>query len=177
MDIFSNANLLTNIRKAKHPKVICSHGNTKTAEMKGDLPGYPNPVCYGEEGISNILSLSKVKENFRVAYDSENGNIFTVHTPHGDIEFQECSKGLFYYNTYDSHAATFVTAVAQKKTIYTNCQFIKVKQARKLQSIIGYPSYCTHIDIVEKKSIKDCPITRFDVKSTEDIFGPNVDAL
>ena len=177
MNICSNANLLTNIRKAKHPKVISSHGGTKTVDMEGDLRGYPNHVYYNEEGIANILSLSKVKETFRVTYDSDNGNIFTVNTPHGDIELQECSKGLFYHDTYNSHASTFVTTVAQKKTMYTNRQFIKAKQARKLQSTIEYPSYRTYIDNVENKSIKNCPITRFDVKNAEDIFGPNVDAL
>ena len=104
-------------------------------------------------------------------------DFFTVHTPHGDIEFHECSKGLFYHDTDDGYAATFVTTVAQKMTMYTNRQFIKAKQARKLQSTIGYPSYRNYAGIVQNKSIKDCPITRFDVKSAKDIFGPNIDAL
>ena len=81
-DIFSNSNLLRNIRSAKTPKATCSHGGTKTADIQGDLLGYYNP-----KGIAIILSLSKVKKTFKVTYDSENGIIFTVHTPHGDIIF------------------------------------------------------------------------------------------
>ena len=95
--------------------------------MEGDLPGYPNPVYYDPEGIVNALSLSKVKETFKVTYGSENGNSFTVHTPHGDIILQECTKVLYYHSTDSSNAATFMTIVAQKKTMYTNRQFIKEK--------------------------------------------------
>ena len=39
VDIFSNDRLLTNIRKAKHPNAIRSHGGTKTAYMEGNLLG------------------------------------------------------------------------------------------------------------------------------------------
>ena len=73
VDFFSNASLLTNIRKVQHPKVIRSHRGTKITDIKGDLPGHPNLFYYDEEGAVNILSLSKVKETFRVTYDSENG--------------------------------------------------------------------------------------------------------
>lgn len=112
-----------------------------------------------------------------MTYDSENGNVFTLHTPHEDIELQECTERLFYHDTDNSYATIFVTIVRQKKTMYANHPITKTKQTQKLQSTIGYLRYRIIIGIVKNKSIKDCPITHFNVKAAEDIFGPNFDAL
>jgi hypothetical protein len=46
--------------------------------------------------------------------------------------------------------------------------------ARKLQNIIGRPSARSFLNIVEKNSLKYCPVLREDVLA---IFGPNVGSL
>ena len=48
----------------------------------GDVPGY-GTVWFHPGGIANILSLSKVTEQYTNAYDSSQGNIFIVHKPNG----------------------------------------------------------------------------------------------
>ena len=50
-----------------------------------------------EDGIANILSLSRVKEKFRVTYDSDNGNKFVVHLKNGLKQtFSQSKAGLYY---------------------------------------------------------------------------------
>ena len=64
--------------------------------MVGDLPGM-GTVWYHEGGIENILSLAKVKNRYRITYDSHNGNNVDVHLNEGKIRrFRESHTGLYY---------------------------------------------------------------------------------
>ena len=78
VDVFTNRRLLKNIRRSKTNMFIhCTAGVAKT-NLIGDLPGY-GTVWYHPDGIANILSLSKVKEKYRVTFDSDKNNQFIVH--------------------------------------------------------------------------------------------------
>ena len=78
VDVFTNRRLLKNIWRSKKDMFIhCTAGVAKT-NLIGDLPGY-GTVWYHPNGIANILSLSKVKEKYRVTFDSDINNQFIVH--------------------------------------------------------------------------------------------------
>jgi len=62
-------------------KIHCN-ARVATTSLVGYLPGYREVWLY-EKGIANILSLSRVKEQFRVTYNSQNGNKFEVHLNNG----------------------------------------------------------------------------------------------
>ena len=126
IDIFSNPNLVRNIRLAEVPMTVRSHGGTKTVTHIADLPGYDNPVYFDEDGIANILSLAKVKEGHRVTYDSEDGNVFTVHTSNGPVNFQECGRGLYYFDQSQDENIFNIDTVETKKEEYTRRQFLDV---------------------------------------------------
>lgn len=66
--------------------------------LKGDLPGYPEPVWFYPNGIANILSMAGVRKLYRITYDCDE-KYFAVHKPDGDRYFRESSGGLYYYNT------------------------------------------------------------------------------
>ena len=68
--------------------------------MRGNLSGY-GPVWYFPNGIANILSLSHVKEKFRVTYDSALDNTFYVHKTEKIIQFREAGRRLYYFDTAD----------------------------------------------------------------------------
>eukprot|EP00978_Attheya_sp_CCMP212_P042042 scaffold250013_cov31-Attheya_sp.AAC.1 len=82
--------------------IHCNAGVTSTS-LVGDLAGY-GVVWYHPNGIANILSLSRVKNNgFHITYDSDDGNEFVVHKPNGiQRVFTESSRGLFYMDTKTS---------------------------------------------------------------------------
>ena len=73
VDVFTNRRLLKNIRRSKKDTFIhCTAGVAKTNLIR-DLPGY-GTVWYHPNRIANILSLSKVKEKYRVTFDSDINN-------------------------------------------------------------------------------------------------------
>ena len=78
VDVFCNADLLEGIHKVNTTLTIRCNAGRKTTHWKGYLPGY-GKVWYYPEGIANILSLSRVKQRYRVTYDSAVDNCFHVH--------------------------------------------------------------------------------------------------
>ena len=96
MDVFSKRRLLKNIRKSDRSLVILSTGGRTTTDLQGDLPRY-GTVWFHPGVITNILSLSKVADKYRVSYDSTKEKKFLVHLPRGKIRyFTQCERGLFY---------------------------------------------------------------------------------
>ena len=55
------------------------------------------PVCFHKNGIANILSLAKIRKQYRVTYDSNGSNMLEVHKGDGELHsFVESDRGLFY---------------------------------------------------------------------------------
>ena len=98
VDVFTNRRLLKNIRRAKTNMFIhCTAGVAKT-NLIGDLPGY-GTVWYHPNGFANILSLSKVKEKYRVTFDSDKNNQFIVHRTDGTqrVFFKNPHEGCIFW--------------------------------------------------------------------------------
>eukprot|EP00957_Ditylum_brightwellii_P077169 5864254-Ditylum_brightwellii.AAC.1 len=49
----------------------------------------------------NILTLHEAKEKWRVTYNSEGGNIFTIHKLDHNVIFQQSLNGLYYQDASD----------------------------------------------------------------------------
>ena len=65
----------------------------------GDVHGC-RTVWYHPNGIANILSLSQVKDQHPVTYNSRAGNAFVVHKPDGSTRmFCQSNHGLYYHDT------------------------------------------------------------------------------
>eukprot|EP00957_Ditylum_brightwellii_P103252 7869808-Ditylum_brightwellii.AAC.1 len=84
INMFCNADLLTNIRRSKYSLDIYSTTGKSTTDWIGDLPGFSTVWLY-PDGTANILSLAKVAKKFPVIYDSSNGQGFIVHKPDGSV--------------------------------------------------------------------------------------------
>jgi len=73
-----------NIRESKQcMNIHCTAGMTAT-NLVADLPGY-GTMWFHLKGITNILSLARVKEQYKVTYDSDHGNAFLVHNNDGMV--------------------------------------------------------------------------------------------
>ena len=86
--------------------------------MEGDLPGY-GMVWYHPSRIANILSLGRVRKQYRITFDSEVGNRFLVTKPDGTaFEFKESPTGLYYMDAetqVQKQAQVHVNTVADNK--------------------------------------------------------------
>ena len=99
--------------------------------MIGDFKSY-GTVWYHASGIANVLSLAKVKERFRVTFDSNKGNAFIVHKENGATrKFQQSKSGL-YYSDMKKNEILLVNTVAENKSKYTNNDYLRAQLARKL---------------------------------------------
>ena len=107
IDVFCNRKLLTGIHSVETNLHIRCNAGVKTTNMRGYLSGYGN-VWYFPDGIANILSLSQVKEKFRVTYDSLADNAFHVHKPDKILIFKEATRRLNYYDTADKNKESTV---------------------------------------------------------------------
>jgi hypothetical protein len=179
IDVFQNMNLLSNIRQADGQMDIhCNAGVTST-NMVGDLGGY-GTVWYHPQGIANILSLSHVRDcGYRVTYDSVS-NVFCIHKHDGSCRvFKQSSRGLYYMDTNDDmqQSTLLVNTVEEKKSNYSKRDYNQAVLARRLQCIIGRPSLKSYLKIIDNNLIVNCPITRRDIISAEDIFGPDLGTL
>ena len=179
VDVFSNGNLLTNIREGtEYMEIHCNAGVANT-NLIGELGGY-GTVWYHPNGIANILSLSRVKERgYHVTYDSIGGNKFVVTKPDGTSRvFQESERGLYYVDVNDPvSSVTMVNTVADNRVNYTNRAYSRAVLARNIQKMVGRPTTREYLKIIEGNLLPNCPVTREDVLIAEKIFGPDVGSL
>ena len=184
VDVFTNRRLLKNIRRArKHMFIHCTAGVAKT-NLVGDLPGY-GTVWYHPDGIANILSLSRVKEKYRVTFDSDINNQFVVHRPDGTQRiFQQSSRGLYFLDTSltpqpinGTSGTVLVTTVADNANNFSNADYSQAVLARKIQKMIGRPTTRAFIHYLDNNLLPNCPVNRRDVLRAEQIFGPDIGSL
>ena len=101
VDVISNGDLLTKIHRVETTLRIRCNAGMKTTNHKGYLSGY-GWVWFYPYGIANILLLSRVKDKYRVTFDSAINNCFKVHKDNGKLlKFQEATKRLYYFDTAD----------------------------------------------------------------------------
>jgi hypothetical protein len=156
--IFSNSELLKNIRTVDRRVSVQCNAGTTTTNMVGDLKGF-GEVWYHPHGIANILSMSLVENLYPVTYSREHG--FMVHKADGTVrKFVKSERGLFYMDVKTNRKAeqytsgtTLFHTVADKKTHYTNREYRAADLARKIQRMIGRPSLKDFLRIVDKNQL------------------------
>ena len=122
IDIFCNRDLISNIRTVNGQMTINTNGGSLVTRKMGDLANI-GPVWYDHRALTNILSLSKLKRLYRITYDSEDGDVFKVHKPNGEIIiFKCCGNGLYYHDTKEK-AINLLNLVAENNKLYSERQY------------------------------------------------------
>ena len=169
IDVFSNVSLLTKVHETNTTLSIRCNAGVKTTKYRGHLSGY-GWVWYYPDGIANILSLSRVRERYRVTFDSAMDNCFHIHKDNGKLlKFKEATRRLYYFDTMkrDEEASVFITTVEDNKSKLSAYDFSQAKRARALQRRIGRPSTKDYVRYVSDKFIPNCPITTQDIRNAE----------
>ena len=172
VDVFCNSALLTQICKSDSTLTIRCNAGVKETNLRGYLSGY-GWVWYFPGGIANILSLSRVKDKFRVTYDSALNNTFHVHKDNGVIlNFKEASKRLYYFDTAarDDEGTMLVTTVEGNASKFSAYDFAQAKKARDLQRRIGRPSIKDFIHYVSNISSQTA-LLQFKTSKMQSLFG------
>ena len=99
VDVFSNPNLLTNLRQVESNLHIHTQASKTTTNWRCDSVGY-GTVWYCKDGTANVITLAQVKKKYRVTYNSGETNEFMVHKTNGGVKcFRESERGLYYLDT------------------------------------------------------------------------------
>jgi len=89
--------------------------------------------------------------------------------------FKPSKKGLFYLSV--NNDVVLVTTVEYKINKYTVKEYSNAKKAHELHNVIGRPSTQNLIKYVDKNLIPNCPVTRQDILSADNISGPIIRSL
>ena len=134
INVFSSSELLKNIRRSeKRMKIACQSGVSST-NLVGDLEGFPEPLWFTPDGIANVLSLASVRKHFPVKYITKGSRArFVVEMEGRKISFNESHDGLYYQElSMKEEGTSLVTTVRDQRERYTNREYQKAKQARRL---------------------------------------------
>ena len=124
--------------------IHCNAGVT-TTNLVGDLPGF-GMVWYHPNGITNILSLARVKERYWVMYDSIKANEFKVHKEYGTVwTFKQSPWGLNFLDMVGQlkEGRVLVTTVVEKKSNYSDRDYSQAVLAHRIQNMIGWQACMT----------------------------------
>ena len=152
-------------------------GKSTRTYKRGLVPGYRD-VWLNRNSPANILSLARVKEKFRVTYDSKNGNSFAVHTTKGILLFIQHPSGLYYHDlAQKGDEWSMLNSEWENKFPYSERQFKMAKLARDTMSIVGRPSDNDYVSIITTNQIKNCPVLPEGIKIAKKVFGPELGTL
>ena len=182
VDLFCNPDLVENIRKSEHGMNLATNVGAKMNNTQATIPGYGD-VWYDKDAIANIFSFSKMKQQYRITYDSNDSDAFVIHRPDhkdGNIIFKCSENGLYFHSPDLSKNATvlnMVTTVQNNKKGYTARQIKEAEVARQLYYTIGCPNKEAFKSLLRMNIIKNCPVTPEHVDRAESIYGPEIGRL
>ena len=141
---------------------------------KGHFGDY-GEVWYHPKAMTNILSMTNVKKKYRVTYDSDGVDRFTIHKPNRLVHFN-CSKNGLYYHDMDSRDITLVNTIEENTEGFSNRQIEQARKAKNLYNIMGLPSLRDFKGLIENNMINNCPITLEYVNNSIKIYGLSIAA-
>ena len=145
-----------------------SMGGQTTKNLKGYLPGCVM-VWFHPLGIKNVISISKLTDKYRVAYENTGENKFLVYLTRGEVRsLKQCDRGLFYSDMSAGQGTVLLNTVEQNKYKYSQSNYTRDLMACKLQYKIDLPSHRHLGKILEKKvQMLNFPLNWDDVRGAE----------
>ena len=195
-DIYCNPALVTGITTAANPLTLTTNGGDLRVTQKATRPGY-GEVWFSKESLTNIHSLAKMEDKYRVTYDSSQERAFKVHTPEGIIKYVRGPENLYYYKpdipsepttptsaSAGSHVGihseqnyNLVETVESNERMYSQRQLERAKRAKTLMGTLGFPSIGDLKILVKSNAVANCPVTLEDITIAENVYGPSIAAL
>ena len=180
--LFCNKDWLRNISHGKTPVELNTNAGAITVHKVGTLPEF-GEVPFHQDALTNIVSLAKLSDKYRVTYDSNKEDAFFVHTPEKTVRFARNSANLYAHkpthlspNKTTKHYSHLQT-VAENMKFHTPREIKKAKMARELLATLGTPSIQDMKTILSMNAIANVPVTTSDVDLAERIFGPDLGTL
>ena len=145
VDPFANPAFLQDIKEAPKQNTVHTNGGPVEISQQGTLPSF-GMVPYHHDGLTNITSLAKATDKYRITFDSAVDNAFYVHTPQKVVRFARNDSNLYVHKptnvpkkTPPPKATAFVQTVAENLKFHTPREIKRAKRARDLLAALGTP--------------------------------------
>ena len=184
-DLFCDRRMIYDIKKSNKSLTLGTNAGGLTCDQEGTLPGY-GQVPFYEDAVTNLMSLAKLADKYRVTYDNAVDDAFYAHTPHKVVRFGRNELGLYEHTpsfmnkerqTKPKQQMTMLQTVAENMKFYTPREVERAKRARSLLSALGSPSVHDLKTAIAMNAIANLPIKTEDVDIAEKIFGPDLGIL
>ncbi len=177
VDLFCNPCMVQDVKPSNDVLDLATNAGTMETTKQATLPNY-GKVWFDERAITNVFSLARLADKYRVVMDSAVENAIMVHTPNGVIKFSKGPEYIYYYKPSEhKKVVQFLSTVKDAMRGYTPRQIARAKLARRLQESLSFPTTVDLKKVITMNAIADCPVTLQDVNICEKIFGPSVAAL
>jgi len=114
-------NLVSNIRQTNNPMNVITNGGKLMANQEAEMNNI-GTVSFSENAVTNILSMGKIAEKYRITYDSLNGDEFLIHKDDGSIvKFIKSKNGLYYHDT-ENRQITMMNSQKENSMMYSKRQ-------------------------------------------------------
>lgn len=135
-------------------------------------------IHFHKDSVSNILSLAKVSEKYRITFDNSVENAFVIHEPNRKMKFMRSREGLYFHDaTASKQEVQLLQTVEEQKSHFTHRQVRDAILARKVFSLVGRPRHDDFIAFIRANNLKNCPIDVSECNRALQIYGPDVPAL
>ena len=146
-----------------------TNGGLLTKNQQAHLNNYGN-VWYYTKAISNILSMSNVKNKNHIIYDYDNGDRFIViiKRPVGhNIIFTVKNGGIYYNDMSNTKGVSMLSTVDKNRNNYTQRQYGHANIARELYQMAVHPFIKDYKNIIKMNAIKTFPVIIKDINRCE----------
>ena len=198
-NVFSNPELVHSIRSSRKTLNLATNAGILKTTQVATVPQYGD-VWFNKEAITNIFSLAKMAEKYKIEYDSTKEDAFVVHMGQHKIKFNRTPNNLYVFiptiyrdkpnGVIDTKTASskptifmqsnyqlYVSTIQENMKMFTPREVKDAKKARGLYQTLGTPSITDFKAIVKSNAIKNCPVTLEHIDTAEQIFGPDIGAL
>jgi hypothetical protein len=183
VSVFNNPSMLSDIKPTHQTLRVRTNGGHQDSHMQGIFRNL-GWVWFNPSSIANILSLAQVRRVCRVTLDTADVPALHVHRLDGSIMvFTEHPSGLYVFDTSAARApstpipVSFLTTVADNRSMFTPRQLQDADTARALYRKIGRPSEAAFLHILRHNLIRNCPVTVEDAQRATLIYGPDLATL
>jgi hypothetical protein len=194
VNIFNNANLLTDIGKSQKTIVLNGVQNDAsgvTVSREGTFRNVGR-VYYSDRASANILSMSAMVDSGAVVNYNQEANRFTM-TPKGTTDIYSFSRmnvpgseGKFFIcdvrtmigdepRDHPGHEKAFIQTVSANLIKYTKREVEQAGKARELLARMGYPSVDTALGTLRNGS--DFSVSDYDFKIADAIWGRDIASI
>ncbi|MEY3186928.1 MAG: hypothetical protein RL675_752, partial [Bacteroidota bacterium] len=163
--LFSNPNLVTNIRECRPIRVTGITADTMYVNQMADYGEFTD-IYFSEKASGNVLSLAILSDIYDIHFNKIS-NLFVISTPNDE----------YIFNRIGNHYLMNATNVSTVNLTTSNLIPLNVKQKTKAydagerMAALGYPGVAAMTNLLDNGGVLNCDTTSYDIRNFRKVYG------